>query len=76
MSEHCELIPESGFCLFQYKLLEQPRNSKDQRNEVKCEIEAFLWAREHKCNGERLGRNWPDDWIQWKEAMCSDFNIK
>lgn len=75
MSDGCKLIPESGFCLVQYKLLEQPRKSKDQRNEAKCEIEAFIWAREHKCKGERLRGDWPDDWIQWKEAVNSDFSI-
>lgn len=75
MSDRCKLIPESGFCLFQYKLLEQPRESKDQRHEAKCETEAFIWAQERKCNGgssevtgQMTGYN--------ERKLCSDFNMK
>lgn len=31
MSDHCRRIPESGFCLFQYKLLQQPREEKRRK---------------------------------------------
>lgn len=33
LSDRCKLIPESGFCLFQYKLLKQPRKSEDPETE-------------------------------------------